>query len=154
MAEILVMAMMEWGLQQAVFKSVWLPICVCRVKSVVDTWCVWVWQTSEDVSQYNVLSMLHQIVHRTDYQPPEPTSTSRPTSASLSGLIRCLLSDNKSRHAGMMWWDRQSRSRNLEQNNPTWPRLTWIDLLNNNNNNRQWSLQLKADQLRTSKNSG
>ena len=29
-------------------------------------------QTSEDVSQFNVLSMLYQIAHRSDYRPPTP----------------------------------------------------------------------------------
>jgi len=40
-------------------------------------------QTSEDVSQYNVLSMVHQIIHHTEYQLPESSSTN--TSASVSG---------------------------------------------------------------------
>ena len=63
----------------------WLAVSVCVLCEA--QWfvvCLCVCQTSEDVSQYNVLSMLHQITHQTDYQPP--TSTSTCASACLSGL--------------------------------------------------------------------
>ena len=74
------------GLYRAAVVHCWSGVCCDNVSVVL-------WQTSEDVSQYNVLSMLHQIIHQTDYQLPTPASTS--TSASVSGpllLFVCVIS--------------------------------------------------------------
>lgn len=47
-------------------------------------------QNAQDVSEYNVLSMLHELMHRTKYELPEPEAESKaekekPQQATLTG---------------------------------------------------------------------
>ena len=74
---------------QRAIKQVCVCVCVIHVQVLIfhcslvivhthfscafcNKWNECCLQTSEDVSQFNVLSMLYQIAHRSDYRPPTP----------------------------------------------------------------------------------